>query len=472
MGLITWIKAVCNKLFKKEIEKRFKADIQLSDIMEKWIHDFYMITSGHPMWEDAKDDVESINFAAFIDDVTAGLVTLDIGIEMPGTLRGQWLQKQADYVLQVINDKVSEGLGNAGIMFKPNGTNIDYVEPGNFAPTESDSNGNILGCVFQSQIKRGDYTYTRLEWHRFEYDTGEDGEERQIYCITNYAYKSRGSGIGDPCKLSEVREWAKLEEDVALENVDRPLFAYFKNPAPNRLDRTSPLGVPIWHNAMKELKDLDVAWGRKSGEVADSKHMTFLPQSVINYANQHDIKLPRWVRGVEMGVGVSEDNKIHEHVSTLLTEQRIKDINSILALISTKCGFSQGMFVLDEKTGMMTATQVEADDQETIRTIKNIRDQLKNALNDLFYVLNKMADLYSGIPAENWESIEPNIVYNWGDITYSYNEDKANWWKYRIQGDVPPYMYYMKFEGMNEDEARAMVEEAQPKDRPMMFDEE
>ena len=33
-------------------------------------------------------------------------------------------------------------------------------------------------------------------------------------------------------------------------------------------------------------------------------------------------------------------------------------------------------------------------------------------------------------------------------------------------------MYYMKFEGMNEDEARAMVEEAQPKDRPMMFDEE
>ena len=83
-----------------------------------------------------------------------------------------------------------------------------------------------------------------------------------------------------------------------------------------------------------------------------------------------------------------------------------------------------------------------------------------------------MADLYSGIPAENWESIEPNIVYNWGDITYSYNEDKANWWKYRIQGDVPPYMYYMKFEGMNEADARAMVEEAQPKEEPGFFREE
>ena len=63
-------------------------------------------------------------------------------------------------------------------------------------------------------------------------------------------------------------------------------------------------------------------------------------------------------------MGVDADSTVYEHVSTLLTEQRIKDINSILAMISTKCGFSQGMFVLDEKTGMMTATQVEADDQK------------------------------------------------------------------------------------------------------------
>ena len=53
-------------------------------------------------------------------------------------------------------------------------------------------------------------------------------------------------------------------------------------------------------------------------------------------------------------------------------------------------------------------------------------------------------------------------------ITYSYEEDKQSWWKYRIQGDVPPWMYYVKFEGMSEEEARAMVEEAQPKE-PTLF---
>lgn len=464
MGLITWIKAVWNKLFRREIEKKFDTDLLLSESMMKWIGKFENITSGLPEWIDPDDDIESINFAGFIDDVTAGLVTLDIGIKMPDTPRGQYLQKQADYILQVINDKTSEALGNCGLMFKPNGKNIDYVEPGSFAPTECDSNGNILGCVFQTQVKRKGYTYTRLEWHRFE-----DEDEEKVYRITNYAYKNHkgGASIGDPCSLSEVPDWADIEPEFYVHNIDRPLFAYFKNPAPNRIDRTSPLGVPIWNNAMNELKALDIAWSRKKSEVEDSKHMTFVPESAIMYAKQHQTELPRFVKGLQ-----TDNEKFDEHVATLLTEQRIADINSILALISTKCGYSQGMFVLDEKTGMMTATQVEADDQETIRTIKNIRDQLKITLNNLFYSMNAMADYYTLLPAEDWKTLEDSIVYNWGDITYSYNEDKANWWKYRIQGDVPAWMYYVKFEGMTEDEARAMIEEAEPKETKLFGQEE
>lgn len=472
MGLITWIKAVWSKLFKKKIKEVFGSDILLSSTMENWITKFYNITSGNPDWNDADDDIESINFAGFIDDVTAGLVTLDAKIKMPDTPRGKLLQESADYVLQVLNDKVSEALGNAGLMFKPNGKNVDYVEPGNFAPTEKDSNGNILGCVFQDQRTIGDYTYTRLEWHRFE-DIGEN----HLYRITNYAFKSRGGkDIGKPCELSEVPDWANLEEDIALENVEKPLYSYFKNPAPNRLDRTSPLGVPIWHNCMKELEDLDVAWGRKRGEVKDSKHITFLPESVIRYAKQHEIKLPRWVRGMQMG-GSDQENQIHEHVSTLLTEQRIKDINSTLAMISMKCGFSQGFFVLDEKTGMMTATQVEADDQETIRTVKNIRDALQSSLENLFYAINVFTDRYytkEEYPAEDWQELMDGTTFDFGNILYNYAEDKMSWYQYVNQGYVPAYLYFAKFEGMAEDEAREMIAEAKSENDPQegLFGEE
>lgn len=476
-------------MFKREIKERFGADILLSDVMEAWINRFYNITSGNAPWVDPEDDVESINWAGQIDDITAGLVTLDIGIEMPDTPRGQYLQKYADYVLQIIHDKVSEGLGNCGVMFKPNGENVDYVEPGNFAPTDCDSNGNILGCVFQNQIQRNDWTYTKLEYHRFEKVTGEDGHEQKVYRISNYCYKKRGTNVlfnspGDPCALTEVSEWANLLPEWEIANVDRPLFAYFKNPAPNRLDRSSPLGVPIWHNCLKELKDLDIAWSRKGGEVEDSKHMTFLPASTIRYADQHKVKMPRWIKSLEFGgKGLDSDDTIHEHVSTLLTDQRIADINSILAMISTKCGFSQGMFVLDEKTGMMTATQVEADDQETIRTIKNIRDALQSCLTNLFYALDKFADYYTDLPPENWSSfemsdgarvdgLEDSITFNFGNILYNWNEDRANWWNYVVQGKMPAWLYFVKFEGMSEEEAKKLTAEAQPKEEPRFFEEE
>lgn len=485
MGLITWIKAVWNKVFRSEIVKRFETEVQLSSEMEGWIDIFYRITSGHPIWESKEDDIESINFAGFVDDVTAGLVTLDLGVQLPETPRGQYLQKQADYVLQVITDKVSEGLGNCGIMFKPNGTTIDYVEPGNFAPTDSDSNGNVLGCVFQSRISRGQWIYTRLEWHRFEETAGQ-----RLYRITNYAYKAKKAPgtdntrekLGDPCPLTEVTEWAGIAPDIYLENIERPLFAYFKNPAPNRFDRSSPLSVPLWHNAIKELRDLDIAWSRKGTEMEDSKHVLFMPFSAIRYAETTEsrtkdkskddkISLPRFVKGVEVGVGVNSDNMIHEHVATLLTDQRIKDINSILAMISTKCGFSQGMFVLDEKTGMVTATQVEADDQETIRTVKNLRDALENTIKDLLYALNVFADLYTDTPAEAWDRLMEQTTFNFGDITYSYNEDRANWWNYVVQKYMPAWLYFKKFEGMEEEEAKAYVEQAQPKEKGL-FEEE
>ena len=122
------------------------------------------------------------------------------------------------------------------------------------------------------------------------------------------------------------------------------------------------------------------------------------------------------------------------------------------------------MFALDEKTGMMTATQVEADDQETIRTIKNIRDALQDTITQLLYGCNVMADLYINTPPELWETLKEGMSFSFGDITYNYQEDMANWWKYRIQGDVPPWMYYVKFEKMSEEEAKKMIEEAQPKE--------
>ena len=82
-----------------------------------------------------------------------------------------------------------------------------------------------------------------------------------------------------------------------------------------------------------------------------------------------------------------------------------------------------------------------------------------------------MADLYSALPAEDWQTIEDEITYNFGDITYSYEVDKETWWKYVIQNKVPAWLYFVKFEGYSEDEAKALVKEAEPEE-PTLFGSE
>ncbi|MFQ8841830.1 MAG: hypothetical protein ACLR8P_13850 [Clostridium fessum] len=51
------------------------------------------------------------------------------------------------------------------------------------------------------------------------------------------------------------------------------------------------------------------------------------------------------------------------------------------------------------KTGMVTAAQVEADDQRTIQLIKDMRDKLQDCLNGAIYALSVYADLNGLAPA-------------------------------------------------------------------------
>lgn len=462
MSLWQRIKEAWKILFRREIKEAFDIDVKVSAGMEQAIKEWYEITGGNPPWLDPDDDVKTINVAAFISDLTANLTTLDIGVKVSGGARAEWLQEQLDYVLDALTDKVAIALGNAGIILKPNGQYVDYIEPGSFFPTETNSNGDILGCAFRdtAAITDGDktYYYTKWEWQRFEQRKDKTGNPIKVYTITNLCYKSEAANkMGDPCPLYEVREWANIEPEISILNIEKPLFGFFKNPAANWLDHSSALGIPVWANAIEELRDIDIAWSRKATEIEDSKHMTFVSQTVKKYAEspvqgQEKVSLPRFIAPILYADGLNGENNVHEHTATLLTENRIKDINSILALLSLKCGFSQGFLKLDEKTGMMTATQVESDDQETIRTIKKIRDKLQKAISDCIYALDVMASLYNFAPAGSYE-----VDYSFGDLLYNYHEDQQHHYALAMQGRYPWVEYYVRFLKYSREEAEALL---------------
>lgn len=439
-----------------DIGSEFGVKLIMSDKMNTAIKSWDDISTGFPPWLNADDDIETVNMAKHIADTRAKLAALDIGIAVSGSARADYLQEIADQLIDKLPDKLAEAGRLGGMMIKWNGESWDFIFPGDFGITEIDSNGRITGAIFASFASVGDSHYTRLEYHRFE----GAGEDRR-YRVTNRAYKNqvvRGASptLGRRVPLESVPAWSQLQEDVYINNLTKPLFAFYRLPGANTIDPSSPLGVSVFANALHELKAIDIAISRKDTEVEDSKHVTFVGQAAIQTARSKGITLPRYVRGLGMGLNDAETTSIHEHIPTLLTDSRIRDINFNLSMAGVKCGFSEGVFVLDGQSGVITATQVEADDRDTIQTIKTDRDALKVALEQALYGADAITTLYQLAPLGSYE-----INFNFGDITYNFEEDKTSWRYYAMQGWVPKWLYLVKFEGMSEEEAKALVSEAE-----------
>ena len=422
------------------------------------------IYSGSPAWLNEDDDIHTVNFAKSICAEAARLTMLDTSVSVSGSSRADWIHQKLSAMYPKLRTWVEYACAYGTIILKPNDDSISCYTPSEFILSGDD---HRQSAVFKTQ-KYDDQTrkyYTRLEYHRFVGDT---------YLVTNKCYVSdTATGKGDPIDISAT-PWAELAPESSIDGLEAPLFAVLRMPGANNIDTSSLLSLPMFSDALEELKDLDIAYSRNAGEIEDSRRTVLLDSdrlipsdgsSVKNVASNFDrrremMKLPRYVRNV---YGDGEKTFYQEINPQLNTEMRLTGINALLSQIGFKCGFSNGYFVFNEKTGMVTATQVESDDRRTIQLLKDIRDQLQACLNALIYALDKFADIFFLAPVGMYE-----VNYDFGDITYNEAEDKATWYGYVIAGKVPFWYYLVKFEGMTEEDAKALESEAQPK-TPTLF---
>ena len=469
-------------IFKKKAEDDFKVKSVMSPAMEDVIKKCANIYIGLPPWLSEENDIRTINFAKSVCSETARLATLAIGITIEGSARAEWLQKQIDAVYFRLRDWTEYACAYGTVFLKPNGDSLDLFTPKDILLVEYDNLG-VKGIIFKDTYTDQDRFYTRLEYHRFV-ETTEGETTTYPYYISNRAYVSRAAeDIGDPIPLSKTK-WAGMIDDTPPilkangERLDGPMFGLRRMPAANNVDIEIPLGLPVFAEAIEELKDLDVAYSRNAGEIWDSQKIILADDRLLMpdgqkltgrasdamKAQRKAMGLPRYVKNV-FGNDVKE---FYAEINPQLnTDVRLSGINALLSQIGYKCGFSNGYFVFNEKTGMVTATQVEAEDQRTIQFIKDVRDKLESALDGALYALSVYADLYGITPAGEYET-----TYDFGDITYNREEDRARWWQYVIQGKAPAWMYFQKFEGMSEEDAKAMIAEAQPEEGNRLFQEE
>lgn len=470
--------------FKKDAEGKFQTQIIRSPEMELAQKLWSSIIAENPPWRDKEDGIDTINFAKFISYFCAKKICLEINVRVEGSVRADYIQKCITAMLKKsLRDKVEDACNCGGIILKPNGNYlynnaIDYVMPGEFAVTETNSNGDILGIIFMDRVQKGKEYYTRLEYQHFTDIEMENGQTERVYAIENKAFRSNQEGsLGKEVSLAAVGEWERIEPELLLSNIEKPLFGYFKMPYHNTIDYNSPEGVAVFSNCIKELRALDVAFSRKADEVEDSKHLTFVDEkSMRSPADRQNpagkkIRLPRFVKGLKAGVDTGQS--ITEHTATMLTESRIADINSTLSLISTKCGFSQGQFVLDRKSGRVTATQIESDDSETVETISDMRTNLKVAILDLIYALDKYCDVFFDMPSGYVSAIDEKVpeedIFYFRDLLTTFEQDRTRAYNLMQANVYSKKKYLTEYEGFSEKEAMEMLQEAKDENAAVGF---
>ena len=456
-------------IFNGKVKEEFEIESIISSEMESILRDCANIYSGNPEWVDENEHIKTINFAKSICSETARLATLAIGIQVEGSTRADWLQNIINRYYYDIREWVEYACGFGTVILKPSTDGIDLYTTDRVVVTDQ-KDGNITGIVFITQEEESGIEkkyYTRLEYHRWIEDT---------YVITNKCYIGKSKNDVKTEISIDKTPWKCMSEEVGISNLEKPLYAVLKTPHANNIDILSPYSLPVFAEAIEELKDLDIAYSRNSKEIYDSKRILLLDSDKMlpdgspiketlqgfEYTRKQ-MGLPDMVKNVW---GNGQESFYQEINPNLNTDVRLTGINALLSQIGYKCGFSNGYFVFNESTGIQTATGVEAEQQRTIQFIKDVRDKLESCLTDLIYALNAFADLYNLSPFGTYE-----IVFDFGDITYNREEDRARWYGYANSGKIPFWYYLVKFEGMTEEEAKALEKEAKPKE-PTLFGQE
>lgn len=442
---------------------------------------------GRPTWS---KDCPTVNFTKTLCEETARLALLGTSIrfdeaDTEGT-RGAYMQKTIDAQYYNLRVWTEYAMAYGTIIVKPNGDDYDAVLPGRYFVTET-RNNEIWGAIFVTTQKVGDKYYTRFEYHHFETQDkrGVDfsrWNRDPVYVVENRVFVGTKQNDAEKEIQIETSPWPDLTDRAIFDGVEKPLFAVLRTPQANNVDDECPYGIPLVSGALTELYDLDIAYYRMAKEIADSKRTVMLDAdrlTVNGATTEEDMKnrislydrqaaamgLPDFVRAVE---GVNGEGNFYSEINpTLNTEARLVGINYLLSQIGYKIGFSNGYFVFNEQSGIQTATGVEANEQRTIQFIKDVRDRVEKALGDLIEAIAKFADVYNLAPKGPY-----SVTYQFGDITYNEEEDRLRWLSYANAGKIPFWYYLVKFEGMSEDDAKALTAEAGRPTLPPLYAQE
>ena len=446
--LLKWLRSQLDLLFGDALGG---AEIQVSARMESALPLWVTIYEGGGPWCNPKTGLHSLQLGASVARELARMVTMESEVACTGSARADWLQQQAAPFLDDLPGTVELACALGGVVFKPyvsdGGLAIDVVQADCFFPTTFDTSRRMTGAIFSEQIKRGNTIFTRLEHHEFK-----DGTET----IRNRAFASASAEmLGREIDLASVPEWADIAPDAQVHGIRQPLFAYFRMPDANRVDRHSPLGASCFAQAVDTIRDADLQFGSLLWEYEGGELALDVDAAAIRQTETGDLEMSHRDKRLFRHLSNGDPTLFQVFAPALRDENYRRGLDAILKRIEFQCGLAYGT-LSDPQTVDKTAEEVRSSQKRSYNTVHLIQMALQHALEDLFYAMDVYTTMYGLAPAGTYA-----LACDWDDsILNDPGERKALFWQYVESGRYPFARYLVEFEGYTEDEAAAVVAEA------------
>lgn len=346
--------------------------------------------------------------------------------------RAKYLNEQYEKLKKVIRKQLEYGIAKGGLVIKPYPVinkatgpdeqttatiEFDFIQADSFYPLAFDVSGKITEAAFIQTKKDKDFTFRRLEYHKWE------GSNVRII---NKAFKSTNNQVGEnlvdldlgeEVSLTTIPEWKDLQPQTLIKNVTKPLFAYFKMPEANTIDTNSPLGVSGYSRAIQLIKDADMQYSRllweyEAGEMAvnvDRDAFKWLEDPKSTEGNGHSI-LPKGQQRLYRQVDVNLEQELFQpYAPSLRDADYINGLNTILMRIEDAVSLSRGT-LSDTTAEARTATELKILKQRSFSANAEIQRALEDCLKDVVYIMNVYCTLYELTPEGEYD-----VNFEWDD---------------------------------------------------------
>lgn len=388
-------------------------DVQtISDEMTSAIEKWKSMYKDEPEWLDEDNGVYTLGLPKSICQELKRTVLSELKtyIHTKGSAsplkEGEAVKTRAGFLDNLYQKHLVEKLDNpleyamavGGMIIKPYISNgsiyFDFSYQGEFYPIQFDDDGVLTDVAFYDQFVQGDVLYTRVE--RQTFSQNKLVVENKAYRAKVNTSEDKQQELGLEIPLTSVGKWASITPTVTINDVERPLYGYYKVPLANNVDIKSPLGISVFSPASSLIKRADVQFSRLDWEYEGGQLAIDVDTSAVKAIEgyygtviEQDQTRNRLYRKIDLG----SDDTYNAFAPTLRDGNYRNGLTSYLTQIEDKVGIARGS-LSEVQVEARTATEIRTLKQRQYQTVTEHQKSINTALENAIYAANVLVELY------------------------------------------------------------------------------